>query len=432
MKSLNIVSTLVLLVLFNSLSNAQQIVYDYDKDSFNNDKISAGNSVEVIIKNINPFVFNISSESSLINKNTVPPNIFSLMSGDFIAKLVGFPTSTESSPLSTTGGVPVILCIADSFIENLQDSYVDFVGIYKKYENLLFTLKNPRLTYTELSNSLSTLTLGEKELENAFTTFMIDYNTLLSNIKSSDCENNPKFELIKPLINKIISTDFQPKIISLELLKRSAEQFKKQSETINLENADSTIALAIKLNKSVVNGDELKLKLNFTPRDEIKSFENPIQPRVVNNNIKIKNHFKISFSPGFIITSGINNYKYNVLSEQVNDSVSKHSIIKENETKWNYGISALVHYTWNLQNGALGFNTGFGYLPRDNKINGLIGVTAIIGDKQEFIINGGITGSFAERLSDSLNETKEYLSAPTIKTKEKFKTGIWFGIAYRL
>ena len=316
-----------------------------------------------------------------------------------------------------------------SFFNQAQE---EFSSTSKLYSDLYFSTTNIDLEYSKLVGLVSQIdeieTDYSKPLEEAYYKLKSAYLIIKSKSANENCNKFKGMKGIAQSINAlekhIIPDEIETEISVLENLRRSAQRI--------IKGGAVNSRFEINVSKLIAKGDELDITLELTPLEELNKFENAIHKISASKKFDIQNHFKISFSPGLLTTNGLNDEKFNVKALAINDSITKFQVIKEDESDWDYGISALTHFTWEMNQGSIGFNLGLGYLPEDSKIAGLAGVSAIFGKEQSLILSAGLAGSSAKTLSDALDTTTQYSAAPEIKTKRVFKGGFWFGIGYRL
>ena len=439
---------LIVLITFMTINhvisqNDKQIIYDFNTEDFELSKrINQGDMVRLTVINANPFIYRVNSTNKLTTKNPVPTNLFSLISGDFL-KVLSFPSNSnvktiplEINFLSLIGdeaeASEALNCVTEMDVSFFNQAQEEFSSTSKLYSDLYFSTTNIDLEYSKLVNLVSEINEIEtdvsKPLEEAY--FKLKSAYLIIKSKSAN-ENCDKFKGMKgisqsitELEKHIIPDGIETEISVLENLRRSAQRI--------IEDGAVNSRFEMNISKLIAKGDELDVTLELTPLEELNKFENAIHKISASKKFDIQNHFKISFSPGLLTTNGLNDEKFNVKALAINDSITKFQVIKEDESNWDYGISALIHFTWEMNQGALGFNLGLGYLPEDSKIAGLAGVSAIFGKDQSLILSAGLAGSSAKTLSDALDTTTQYSSAPEVKTKRVFKGGFWFGIGYRL
>lgn len=358
-------------------------------------------------------------------KSPLPDNVFGLLAGDFLTSFAGLNLGAEKVLAFTTQNDSLVnvveKCIEDSYVEDLKRAYEKYLRTLYKYQTLLITTMDSEMTFEQLKTSASISNSLSADYDN----LKIKNAQALLQLKSSaTCIKNESYQSLSKLLSQIITDASEKNVVRLEILKKNARKIVKA-------NKDRQ-KIRLKVAKFIAKGDEAKIKLTFRPRKHVDSFEQPLVPRITEKKIQIKNHFKVSFSPGIIFTSGLNDKKFNLAQVMVNDSITNYRIIEEDESKLNYGISALTHFTWSKPYGGIGLNLGLGYLPQNTKISGLVGGSLFFGKDKQVILNGGLAASFSKVLSDAYEINEQFTEVFEIKTKEKLKTGIWIGFGYRL
>ncbi len=144
-----------------------------------------------------------------------------------------------------------------------------------------------------------------------------------------------------------------------------------------------------------------------------------------NYSLEVLEGFKIDFSSGVYATNVIN-YKFVTFKES-----GKYKVLRNDEGNLNLGLAALGHIYWRcFENINLGLNIGAG-VSNDEIVHYFLGGSIMLGKKQRVVLNGGATIGRVNRLSDLIEENKEYDELPVedfnIKT---YKPGWYFSISY--
>lgn len=406
-----------------------KIIYDnqtnkfslWDKDRKNEvSEIKKGNQVWIIVENINPFLFDVNASFQSITKNPVPANLTSLVLGDFsgVSGMLTSQIQTLDDQFIGQGGddsTEIPDCFDEDKLKILVSDYLEFIEEVKKHNDLSLLLKDENLTNESLDVQLNKLEkehINEKyhSLKNLFINISLEK-------KNSTCKESSKYKFLSSIFSELIKSSTETEINKMEELRR---------------NASAVFGNDWVVENFKVKGDEVKIELNITPRDEAKIFERPLKNTKALKKYEIKSDSKISFSSGLLLTSGFNDDNYNSIARQVNDSTTVYSILKEDEPGLDYGINAMINFIKNRDANSYGFTIGLGFLPREAKIAGLTGLTWLPGKKQRILISGGLGIAFRKTLSDALNLSQDYPAVPEIKRKNELAYSPWVSLAYRL
>lgn len=429
MKNL-IVLCLGLMSCFYVFAQEKTIIYDFKVDSFKikekngdsiNVKIKEGDFVKVIVENLNPFLYEVNASIQTITKNPVPASFSKFIIGDFsgIANIPQFTTQDSGGQFIGLSVDSLVIiekpCYVSQRVDSLQTAYLDFIDEIIKYNDLFLLLKDENVKKSSINTGLCALKPELiSELYHKLKRFYLDIS--LEKAVATCVENN-KYIFLSAIINELIKPAAENEIYKLVELRKNAKIY--GSKPLIVETFKAT-------------GDEIKLEVNITPRAEAKLLERPLRTIKAKHKFLINNERKISFSSGFVLTTGFNNSNYNSMPLQRNDSTTVHKIVQEDEPGLGYGINAMINFITNEESNSYGFTIGFGFLPQETKLLGLAGVTWLPGKKQKVLISGGLGVGYKKTLSDALNLDDEYAAAPEIKTKAELSYAPWISLAYRL
>jgi hypothetical protein len=199
------------------------------------------------------------------------------------------------------------------------------------------------------------------------------------------------------------------------------EDFTILLNKINVNNF-TVSSSQIKADKDIIN---FKITVNPLDNDFVKKYGVARRKEKFNYSLEVLEGFKIDFSSGVYATNVIN-YKFVTFKES-----GKYKVLRNDEGNLNLGLAALGHIYWRcFENINLGLNIGAG-VSNDEIVHYFLGGSIMLGKKQRVVLNGGATIGRVNRLSDLIEENKEYDELPVedfnIKT---YKPGWYFSISY--
>ena len=152
--------------------------------------------------------------------------------------------------------------------------------------------------------------------------------------------------------------------------------------------------------------------------------------------VEVLGGFKIDFSTGLFVSNLID-HKYAITRDSIfnaNDTLRGYRVLRNEEGKIKLGLSAMMHLYYRFSSIInVGLNFGVGIIP-DQSVSYLGGGSLIFGNKNRFIISGGVMLGSVERLSSLIKEKNLYPDIPLQNnlTVKELDFGWYFGISYNL
>ena len=117
-----------------------------------------------------------------------------------------------------------------------------------------------------------------------------------------------------------------------------------------------------------------------------------------------------------------------------NDTLRGYRILRNEEGKIKLGLSAMMHLYYRFSSIInVGLNFGVGIIP-DQSVSYLGGGSLIFGNRNRFVISGGVMLGSVERLSSLIKENNLYPDIPLQNdfTVKELDFGWYLGISYNL
>ena len=192
------------------------------------------------------------------------------------------------------------------------------------------------------------------------------------------------------------------------------------------------LAKAIKVNIS--NSFRFKSKIRITPI--YTSLDSKKGRQVYNRVYEFHNKcgFKADFSVGFV-ASRLRDYNY-VLKPTIDSTtmeIDGNEILKLDQGNFYIGIAIHGHfYTRIARRFNVAISPGFA-VNTDSRVNYLLGLSAILGKDQRFILNIGMAFGKVLRLSNVYEVGQKLdLGITELPTIEQWNKGLYFGVSYNI
>lgn len=176
-------------------------------------------------------------------------------------------------------------------------------------------------------------------------------------------------------------------------------------------------------------GEQSKVQLSITPRDEKYNLQSYYTQIVFPQNIKPYTVVGLSF-----YGSNLHDKAYSTIKTMINDSTASYSFKEEDLTKAEVGVAALLRFGTKFKNSdKFGIHGSIGAgVSLSNKIKPrvLFGGGFSYGKKHMFAVDlGGILG-YVDRLSSAIDLSQAYLEKPETITVSKLRIGVFASIGY--
>ncbi|MBC8485898.1 MAG: hypothetical protein H8D45_07635 [Bacteroidetes bacterium] len=398
--------SLIVLLIFSAFSvQAQQTIeYDFLKNKLINEDLNAENGELVVFKviDVNPFLYEVSINQEGYEYNTTVPVLFQTY--------FNIPERMHRRKLEEL--------VAKDIRSEAYTSFINSVNVYENYvsayEELLNLVHIDGLSINEIIESKEEITGKEDAL------FLKDIKNNIEVIESihskhSDAEINNIYETLEaagfenlPLDMKKLLTKINPSSFSF-----SASPVTAEKDVIIYE---VTIT-------PVENADVMK----YGSGSKKVSFKVPVE---------VLGGFKIDFSTGLFVSNLID-HKYAITGDSIfnaNDTLRGYRVLRNEEGKIKIGLSAMMHLYYRFSSIInVGLNIGVGIIP-DQSVSYLGGGSLIFGNKNRFIISGGVMLGSVERLSSLIKEKNLYPDIPLQNnlTVKELDLGWYLGISYNL
>ena len=391
----SVICILITFIVAHSIYCQNVIKYDFLKGSLKGTRtVKNGEYVKFTIKDINTFLYSPSIETESDSYNTAVPN-------GFKNYLITVPSVTLNKiQIEAANPTPfeAFFIQLDTFKQNIT-----------KYQKLLLALYSDGKPFTEISKEKETL-IKENIIQNCYDNISKinkAYNEFLLLSDSDEAQKKLLDESYTYLKNK--NYENFPEDFTILLNKINVNNFTVSSSQI-------------KADKDFIN---FKITVNPIDNDVVKKYGVARRKEKFNYSLEVLEGFKIDFSSGVYATNVIN-YKYITFKES-----GKYKVLRNDEGNLNLGLAALGHIYWRcFENINLGLNIGAG-VSNDEIVHYFLGGSIMLGKKQRVVLNGGATIGRVNRLSDLIEENKQYDELPVedfnIKT---YKPGWYFSISY--
>ncbi len=180
--------------------------------------------------------------------------------------------------------------------------------------------------------------------------------------------------------------------------------------------------------KIQVDGGDDEMKFNINGRRKNADYLPPsydVRPFDLEYGVKVRGGWRIDFSGGLMASSLVDH------SFNLRDSLGFKSIIQNDPDAINYGPGALMHFYH--KSFMLGGNLGV-MLNNSSRLQYLVGGSVLLGDHQRLCLNGGMTFGQANRLAAGYETDQILIGANanliTPPVVEKLDIGWYAGISY--
>jgi len=365
------------------------IIYDFKTGEFTDDcesKLNKGSINKIYVKNYNPFIYTLSSETKIKDNTSKLPK--------FIVGLFGMGQTNPFLKSKLPNTDTVSSENKDKAIKIRLDKIKTFLEKYFKAINIYSEIRKPTLN-CKMVKGLVYKNFNDEDLLSYYKTAFNAYNDGVSNRAINKYEIYFKSEVLD-------------KIIELNLFLIHLKEYLYDTEDCK-----------VLIKKFKTKGESVTITLKFTPRDEIKSFSTPYRIVKASKTLKTKRSFNVHFSSGIMLTR---NLKKDFFIRKI-DSV-QFRIKEEDRGKYLTGITALAHIK-PVQN-SLSLLIGGG-INIEGTVHLLTGVSYPI---DKINLNFGYGWVLTDELSDGLSKELIFTEAPALKTKKILDGNIWFGLSY--
>lgn len=416
--------------------------------------INVGNSVQIHVKNLNPYRYKISLNAKDSLFPVEEPALFKSVF-DYSTVIGNINSAVSATNASSTQKKEITNKDYDSAVNDL----INFQGKLTLFETDLQNAVNAIIKNPDFIDSTQLANLPKQIRECIITNFLPNINITLYNMES---------ELQKEFIKRI----FKIRMIFLSL--SSDEQAEQKEFYDNLVSDSSNQALTnsvllIKIIKTVrtdvvysipkiSESDELFITIDVSPLEQIQQ---PVSTTEKTTSVLQKNTpkinifptqrvrsdqfpvpvfggFKIDFSTGLFF-SGLKNDTYTLQQDSItglgstgqDSTLARGSyVVKEKESKFDMGIGAFAHgYTRLLRGVDLAATIGGG-INFDKQLRYMTGLTLLFGNHNKLAIGGGIAFGKVEKMSNSLesaytNQSLVPSSITSVETVSVF-TNSWY------
>ncbi|MBL7129065.1 MAG: hypothetical protein ISS16_08785 [Ignavibacteria bacterium] len=403
-------SLIVLLIFCCFTVQAQQTIeYDFLNNKLVNKDLNAENGELVVFKviDVNPFLYEVSIKQEGYDYNTTVPVLF---------KTYFNITEDEKSVLRS-----VLEDVKGETGKKESGAYTSFmksVNVYENYvsayEELLALVHIDGLSIKEIVESKEEITGKE------------DAGFL------KDIKNN--IEVIDSIHRNYSDEDIDYIYETLEAagFKNLPLDMKKLLTKIN-PGSFSFSASPVTAEKDVII-----YEITITPieNEDVEKYGSGSKEVSFKVPVEVLGGFKIDFSTGLFVSNLID-HKYAITGDSIfsaNDTLRGYRILRNEEGKIKIGLSAMMHLYYRFSSIInVGLNIGVGIIP-DQSVSYLGGGSLIFGNKNRFIISGGVMLGSVERLSSLIKEKNLYPDIPLQNnlTVKELDLGWYLGISYNL
>lgn len=399
-------------------------------------KIKVGSFMYVSLKNL-PNNYKVHAYITFENGNMESGSLFSKVLGDNVEKIKENANTTQPSEAAQ----------AKNFLDTLGQKAVPSPNEIKddgeEKNRLAKTLKVSEIKSINGSTKLEDLTEERK--------FKVDIFDLPNKLRISETKSflkNYKPTNSDSLAYKKAYLDLIWQEGAILNANENIEMFKGKKDSLIRNYAKRIDSLNGQLSKSnppkyeknligiqVHNTDYTKARIEI--KDETNKLVNVI-PLNYNN----MGGFKLDFSTGFFNSFYETfNYKINKKDTLINnittgvDSVVRIDKISNGRNNISFGI--LAHAHWRItQSFNPALSTGFTYTPANKTLNYLVGLSALCGRQQRFVVTAGISFNRVEQLEYLSTEKDYHISvlnlASNLTYNSKLKGSAFIGVSYNL
>ncbi|MEO8446403.1 MAG: hypothetical protein ABI528_02850 [bacterium] len=384
----------LLIIFLSSQSSFCQKIVEYN---FLNDKVTGattitdGELVSFKITEINTFLY--SATITVENNYYINAAVSEAFKKYLLTVDTDFSTKSQSS--------------TSTDFTKFYDLYSKFKNIIKIYNDILFNLHTDRLSFKTIEeNTTIIVARAGFSREN----IVNDCETIVEQIKDAYLNFPVDPGIERTIVEKLYK----------ELEDKKFEEFPDQLQIllskVNVEN------FTVRSSQQKAAKDELVYKISIKPiSDEIAKKYGVRRVEDFKIELEVLGGFRFDFSTGIYVTGLVNE---NFVTFAENDSSR---ILRNGDSKFNTGISALVHGYWRTGKVVnFGFNAGAGVSSNEN-LQYLFGLSLLIGTKQRIVLNGGLTGGKVNRLSSVVTEGKLYKEIPITDYNLKDFHFSWYG-----
>ena len=398
--------SLITLLVFSTFSvQAQQTIeYDFFKNKLISEDLNTENGELIILKivDVNPFLYEVSIEQEGYDYNTTVPVLFQTH--------FNIPERTGRRKLEEIVAKDVRSEKYTNFIKCI-DVHYNYVSAYEELLNLVHI---DGLSINEILESKNEITGKGDAL------FLKDIKTNIEVINSIHSNHND--EEINNIYETLEAEGFENLPLNMKklLTKINPKSFSFSASPVTAEKDVIIYEVTI---KPVENEDVMK----YGSGSKEVSFEVPVE---------VLGGFKIDFSTGLFVSNLID-YKYAVTRDSIfsaNDTLRGYRVFRNEEGKIKLGLSAMMHLYYRFSSIInVGLNFGVGIIP-EQSVSYLGGGSLILGNKNRFILSGGVILGSVERLSSLVKEKNLYPDIPLQNdlTVKELDFGWYFGISYNL
>lgn len=398
-------SSIVLLIFCSFTVQAQQTIeYDFIKNKLVSKNLNAVNGELVVFKviDVNPFLYEVSIKQEGYDYNTTVPVLF----------------QTYFNITEPTGLTRLEQKFMSDVKSEARTSFMNSVNVYENYvsayEELLALVHIDGLSIKEIVKSKEEI-LGKEDAG-----FL------------KDIKNN--IEVIDSIHRYHSDEDIDYVYESLEAagFKNLPADMKKLLTKIN-PNSFSFSASPVTAEKDVII-----YEITITPieNEDVEKYGSGSKEVSFKVPVEVLGGFKIDFSTGLFVSNLID-HKYAITGDSIfnaNDTLRGYRILRNEEGKIKIGLSAMMHLYYRFSSIInVGLNIGVGIIP-DQSVSYLGGGSLIFGNKNRFIISGGVMLGSVERLSSLIKEKNLYPDIPLQNnlTVKELDLGWYLGISYNL
>jgi hypothetical protein len=340
--------------------------------------------------------------------------------------------------------------ITDEYIKAMQELYLKALNLHKSFELLeeVKMFKNKivaisvidGLTYAETKEKVNELTIKYpfcNNTENLIPIFNQSYREFKSYYELY-IENSAVKLKFNNDVDKI-KANISYLLTEIESIKNIVDKydynelFQNTNSLLNeLNNSNNFFICSdpIQANKDIITFD-----IKISPKKNINSLSQ-LENRSFTSTIPIYGGIKIDFSTGLFITTGLHNRKY-FITKMPNDTSTSILSESKNNNLIQPSLGALMHISprWTNDYFKPSISFGFGLNSTDiTKSNIFLGLSAILGSQERFIISSGVSFSQVDYLKGEYpldNPIKTSIINKEL-TEKSFRAGWFISFTYNL